>query len=227
MRSGIVLGAVISGCLLLPACGGKSLPVVLPQQAAAVDPHRCAAPFPAGDWQLVHSIEATLPGGHRAFLIGVSVISSAERSIHSVIMTVEGLVLFDARDDGEVTVRRAVAPFDRKGFAAGLMQDVRLVFFSPPGLPDLSGDLADGSVACRYRVSDGGVIDVVVHEDGSWKILRYDRNNRLTRSVSGRYAFAAGRNTSHRLADTVELVAEGKPGYKLVMRLLDAAAPVP
>ena len=64
----------------------------------------------------------------------IGVTSLAGDEISCALMTVEGLTLFAAvfKTGAEPEVRRAVPPFDRPGFARGLMADVRTIFVQPP-----------------------------------------------------------------------------------------------
>jgi hypothetical protein len=119
------------------------LPQVFPASDSA-DPQpgrTCRGPYPEGDWQLLHSIEATLPGGKKGFLMGLTVISSSDRTARCVIMTLEGFVVFDALYDKQITVKRAIAPFDSEVFANGLIEDINLIFFKPTGSIMTSGFL--------------------------------------------------------------------------------------
>lgn len=203
-------------------CSGCShLPRVHPPEASATagSPRSCPDPFPKGKWQLVHSIEAVMPGGRSAFVTGVAVISAEDRSFRCVIMTIEGLAVFEAEWDRRLTVNRAIAPFDLRPFAEGLAEDIRLLFFQPRGSPVESGFLGNGSAICRYRESDGGVVDVVSRTDGNGEIRRYSPDLYLLRSVNlahGKKRNAAG------IPSKLELTAHGDQGYRLIMSLVEA-----
>ena len=205
--------------ILFVLVGCSALPRVYPTAAVVAPQIRqaCAAVFPSGKWQLLHSIEATLPGGRKGFVMGLSVISSVDRSVHCVIMTMEGLVLFDAAYDGRLAVKRAVAPFDSKNFAAGLINDIRLIFFRPGGVPVESGRLENGASVCRYRGADGWIADVIARRDGSWEINQYDRRLREIRTVRG-----SGPTDNAGIFKRIELVAQGLSRYALVMDLVEA-----
>ena len=43
-------------------------------------PPKCRCLFLQGRWQFQHAIEATLPGGHKSVLMGVSIVSADCRS---------------------------------------------------------------------------------------------------------------------------------------------------
>ena len=118
---------------LLASCAG--LPPVTPGgdalRAGADEAFAPGTVFPEGRWQLLHAIQAELPGGRTLVMLGLTVMSSTGRSCRSVLMTLEGFVVFDGEYDRRVTVHRALPPFDSPHFADGLMEDIRLVFFEP------------------------------------------------------------------------------------------------
>ena len=197
----------------------SSLPQVYPAGDAA-DPHpgqACRGPFPNGDWQLLHSIEATLPGGKKGFLMGLTVISSSNRTAQVVIMTLEGFVVFDALYDKQITVKRAIVPFDSEVFSNGLIEDINLIFFKPSGSIMASGFLKSGAAVCRYQKPGGRIVDIISHGEDNWEIKQYLPDFRLARIVKSIYlADLKG------IADKIELIAHGSPGYALVMDLVEA-----
>jgi len=203
---------------LVLSCSG--LPQVVSQGDSA-DPQpvrECREPFPDGDWQLLHSIEATLPGGHKGFLMGLSVISSSNRTARCVIMTLEGFVVFDALYDKQISVKRAVAPFDSEVFARGLIEDINLIFFKPDGALKVSGLLKSGATVCRYQKPDGRWVDIINRGAPDWEIRQYSPDNRLARTVKLMSAGEPGKG----IAEKIELKAHGSPGYELVMELVEA-----
>ena len=205
-----VLGLVLS-------C--SSLPQVYPAaDSADLQPDRaCRGPFPDGDWQLLHSIEASLPGGKKGFLMGLTVLSSLNRTARVVIMTLEGFVVFDALYDKQITVKRAIAPFDSEVFANGLMEDINLIFFKPSGSIMASGFLKSGAAVCRYQKPDGRIVDIISQGEDNWEIRLYLPDYRLARTVKSMYL--ADRKG---ISDKIELNAHGSPGYALVMDLVEA-----
>ena len=197
----------------------SSLPLVYPAgDSADPQPGRaCRGPFPEGHWQLLHSIEATLPGGKKGFLMGLTVISSSNRTAQVVIMTLEGFVVFDALYDKQITVKRAIAPFDSEVFANGLIEDINLIFFKPSGSIMASGFLKNGTAVCRYQKPGGRIVDIISHGEDNWEIKQYLPDFRLARIVKSIYL--ADRKG---IADKIELNAHGSPGYALVMDLVEA-----
>ena len=210
---------LIAAGILFTACG--NLPKVHPagDLATARINQTCRGPFPEGKWQFVHSIEAVMPGGRSGFVTGVVVVSPADRSFRCAIMSLEGLALFEAEWGSELVVHRAIAPFDSRPFAEGLAEDIRLLFLHPSGSPSESGFVADGAPLCRYRGSDGEVVDVVSKGAGRWEIRRYARDLGLLRSAS----IAEGKKSGpDGIPGRIELTAHGPQTYKLVMNLVEA-----
>ena len=202
--------------LILCACAG--LPPVVPDPAAgdAVDPGRI---YPQRSWQLLHALRASMPDGRDLGMLGLTVVSSTARSQHSVLMTLEGFVVFDGEyDQGRLTVHRALPPFDSPHFAAGLMEDIRLVFLAPEGPVIEAGRLQDGGEVRRVRTADGATVDIETLPGGDWRIRRYDPSGNLTRTVRGRH----GRADRAGFPETIQLTAAGGQGYEIVMTLLEA-----
>ena len=202
----------------------SSLPQVYPAgDSAGPQPGRtCPGPFPDGDWQLLHSIEATLPDGKKGFLMGLTVISSSNRTARCIIMTLEGFVVFDALYDKKITVKRAIAPFNSEVFANGLIADIKLIFFKPAGSNMTSGFLINGEAVCRYQKPDGRIVDIINRQEYNWEIKLYLPDYRLARTVKSMFAKEPDLANRMGISDKIELNAHGSPGYALVMDLVEA-----
>ena len=205
---------LLLGMLFLTACSG--IPHIIAVDTALMPKtlKTCGTVFPEGKWQFAHVIEATLPGGGNSQLMGVTEVSSNPERIHAVMMTIEGLVLFDGLEDGKLTIRRGVAPFDSRGFAKGLMDDIRLMFLKPGGEPMGAGITDNGFEVCRYRVSDHVVVDVMVRPDRMFEIREYG-NEQLTRKV---VIELNARSIPEKIAFTAYEPAD----YRLNLRLISA-----
>jgi len=178
----------------------------------------CDVPFPDGRWQFLHTIEARMPGGSKGVLMGVTVISSHTRSVRCVIMTVEGLVLFEAEYDRQLVVHRGIEPFDSPEFARGLMEDIRLIFFRPRGAMIDIGRLKDGARICRYQDSEGRVHDTIIHENSSWELRQYDYHRKRIRTVRA----VPSERSAAQFPQFFELTAHGNHEYQLTMTLVEA-----
>jgi hypothetical protein len=159
-----------------------------------------------------------MPGGRNFMMMGLTVMSSRLRTIRSVIMTLEGFVLFDGEYDQHLTVHRALPPFDSPHFAEGLMDDIRLIFFEPDGPLVACGVLDEGSFVCRHEIPGGGAIDIESLADNGWELNRYSPSQRLTRTVR----VLSGERHLSGFPERMELIASGGQTYKLVMTLLEA-----
>lgn len=200
---------------LLISC--SRLPVIKPVDQAVLPDitRRCHQPFVDIPYRFIHAIEVTLPGGGTGTVVGVTVIDPASEKIHSVIMTIEGFVLFDARYVREVLVDRVVPPFNTKHFAERLMEDVRLILLSPHGRLSSAGVLADGSTICRYDESQGRIVDLIVHQDNSWEIGLYGDSYETIRRVNAS-------SVENRIPKLVKLTAFDYWDYSLLLSLVSA-----
>lgn len=215
----IVLSALMT---LLSGCA--RLPDILPAPvSSAVKADPFAAVYPSGRWQLYHTIDAKVPGGEIQHLVGVAVISSDAESIEWALMTLEGLVLFSGRDNGAgiLTVNRAVAPFDRQGFAEGLMADLRLLFFQPQSPPRQTGILSNGAWVKRFQSKDHDTIDLIVEKDGRWTLHQYV-GAKIACTVAAGDVLADETTEGAKFAQTLTLNRPGLLGYRLAMRLVEA-----
>lgn len=169
----------------------------------------CELIFPKGQWQFVHFLDFNSADGSFGTLIGVTVLKKGE--ISAALLTVEGVTLFEASlsREGRLDVHRAVVPFDKAGFAEGLMKDVQAIFSPPPGSAVSYGSLAKGVAVCRYAAANGGVTDIAISGDDAWQINTYDAD--LIRNQSIQADVDAG---------TLELYGFRPVEYELKMRLI-------
>jgi len=209
--------SVIASCGTLPQIhppNGRALSEAAPQ---------CRRLFLQGSWQFQHAIEATLPGGHKSVLMGVSIVSADSGSIHSVLMTIEGLVVFEAEYDRELRILRALSPFNSERFARGLINDIRLIFFKPPGALVETGTLPNGSAVCRYRQPDNQVVDAVRKSDHHWELQAYNRWFTKKRTVDIFFNDNFRFDGFH-LPNRLKLTSHGFDGYTLDMDLIEAVS---
>jgi len=120
-----------------------------------------------------------------------------------------------------MAVKRAIAPFDSDVFANGLIEDINLIFFKPPGSQMASGFLKSGETVCRYQKPDGRLVDIISRGEHNWEIRQYHLDYRLARTVR---MSAKNPDLTDRkgISDKIELNAPGSPGYALVMDLVEA-----
>jgi hypothetical protein len=209
--------------LLLAVGGCAGLPPLKPldpsQEPAALE--SCRRPFLTEKYRLVHSLNAGMPGGREGQAIGVLVADPRTGGIQSVLMTIEGLVLFDIEYDRTLIVHRAVPPFDAPAFARRMAEDIGLAFFPPGGKPAAWGREEGGGVVCRFERAGGEIVDVLKAEDGAVEIRLYGAGQELRKKVSIPHLERPG------LADELEIRGTGWPPYSLHLRLIEAEAVEP
>ncbi|MEI7639858.1 MAG: hypothetical protein WCJ37_21260 [Syntrophus sp. (in: bacteria)] len=192
------------------------LPVIKPGEPSAVALiEQCRRPYPAVPYRFVHAIEVVLPGGSSGTMIGVTLVDPKAAAVQSVMMTLEGFVVFDGAYDKKVRVDRAVPPFDKPEFAKNMLKDVRLMYLAPEGRPENVGFLEDGAVICRYKGNENPFMDIILYRNGSWEIDAYSEHEELRRRIR------AG-SVKNGIPETVELHGYESWDYTLQMRLISA-----
>jgi hypothetical protein len=205
--------------LLLVGVACAHLPELTPfaEDGKAVA-EKCRSAFPHQPWRATHTIFATLPFGAHGALVGVTAVDPG--GLRAVLLSPEGISLFDGLQnnrnplDPKLRVDRAVPPFDRPAFAAGLMADVGHAFLPPAGEPTVVGRDRSGATVCRWIPERGDSTDVQLGPDGPRAIRTFNRT-RLSREIS-----LLGTPTQG-LFPLVILSVPGTGGYGLEMRLVD------
>jgi len=206
--------------LVLIAC--HSLPAVTPEeQAPAGIEAACRDAFPRQAWRMVHTITTDFPGQRKGVMLGVVSLVPEEHTVACALLSIEGLRLFEAHDDGTLTIRRALPPFDRPALAEGMMRDIRLLFFPPHGPPLLIGRMPSGDPGCRYALADG-YQDIVRKPSGDIVILRYDQRYRLTQRVDITRCHPDGAAGQEAIACRIHLEALQPAQYQLDLDLVEA-----
>lgn len=210
----------LSVFLLLAPLACSHLPEIQPvQDASTYTDESCSRVYPRGDWQFLHSIEASPPAGDKMTILGLSQLSSATGTLHCVMMTVEGVVLFEAEYNGAIDVQRAIPPFDKPGMAEGIVDDLKLIFLQPEAAGVIVGRLDSGDRVCRYALPDGSVQDIAFSAPAHWRIVRYNKRHRPVRTVA---PVPAQGLSSRGMANQIVLKAPGMIGYQLKITLLEA-----
>ena len=203
---------VLGGCAVLPPLK----PLDPSQEPATLE--ACRRPFLTEKYRLVHELKAVMPGEREGQAIGVLLADPQTGSIQSVLMTIEGLVLFDIESGRGLIVNRAVPPFDAPAFARRMAEDIGLAFFSPRGKPAAFGREEGGAAVCRFTRPGGEAVDVLTAEDGAMEIRLYGAGQELRKKVIIPHLERPG------LADELEIRGAGWPSYSLHLRLIEAEA---
>jgi hypothetical protein len=204
--------------LLLFAGGCAGLPPLKPLDPALKPAvwEECRRPFLAAKYRLVHALEAFLPDGGKTTAIGVLVADPRSGSFRSVLMTIEGWVLFDVESGAVPIVHRAVPPFDAPAFARRMAEDIGLAFFAPGGEPVGWGQEEKGFRGCRFARPGGGFVDVLKDEGGVSEIRLYGTGQELLKRVNIPILERPG------LAGELEIRGCGWPSYALRLRLIES-----
>ncbi len=208
------------GCATLPPIvPDNSTPLTYRNPAKEID-----ILFPPGSFQFVHSLELTLPGNHSAMLMGVLNVHSQSRTLHCIVMTLEGLILFEADYTSKgLTIQRGIPPFDSLKFALGLIRDIQLAFFRPSGRLLASGRFDDGLRIFRFSETGNGTIDVISSRDRLlWTLNARNRNHRLGRTIRYQFSKIQTKGAEFGFPETITLTAKGLSRYTLIMTLIDA-----
>ena len=201
----------------------STYPIINPVKSSGIAEirNKCQGVFPVGKWRFVHFIDATLPGKKRIFMMGITQIYPEKKKIHCILMTIEGLVVFDALYDGKIIINRAILPFNSDKFAMGMISDLRLIFFQPEG-PCVEAGVSDtGNWICRYQTDKATTVDVVIHFDNRWTIRRY-RHHRLDRAIQAYFGKDSDLTTKNKIPERLELIARGGQEYSLNLKLIEA-----
>ena len=215
--------------ILLVTAGCAGLPAIIPpDNASAPDEQmlcRELAPlFPSDAVQFVHALELTMQGGHSAMLMGVVNIHPRKQALHCVVMTLEGLVLFEADHASDrFTITRAIHPFDSQALAQGLISDIELIFFKPRGVFEARGTLENKSRILRFSEPDGETLDIVSSPDRTvWTQTLRTPSHRIKRSVRYLFPKAPVNSRPFVFPKSITLTAAFPSRYTLTMTLTDA-----
>lgn len=205
----VLAGGCISAQVMHPLGGATSLSFEVAR-----------AMFPEKYQELVHQIEIKHPVFGRSVCLGVSQVDPGKNELHSLIMTLEGLVLFEASyRQGVLTTVKSLPPFDTRAFAQGLMTDVSLILLPPL---EMEQEMKTGMLPAKcWRRLDGGC-EELLPLDGGGMLARlylarlYDEDRTLIREAEFFSPKPGGP------ASRVKLRAFGLAAYTLELTLLQS-----
>lgn len=142
---------------------------------------QCRQAFPHGEWRFIHSIQVNISDKKRMSLMGISQVESETNSLHCILMTIEGMVIFEAKyEDHNTTIIRSVPPFDSSRFAKRLMQDVKFIFLFPEGKCIDTGLIDNSHYICRYAIDKSHINDIQVHKNKKkWSLHQYKHGKKV------------------------------------------------
>jgi len=154
-----------------------------------------------------------MPLGNNALMLGVT--AHQPEGLRTVVLSPEGVALFDATSaEGKLKVERAVPPFNRTGFAEGLVDDVSHSLIPPRGAATEVGVYETGEAVCRWRGAEERITDVVLSAAQPRAIRNY-RGTGLLREITIVGEAADGWYLE------LKMRVPGAGGYTLDMKLID------
>lgn len=205
----LILTMFLLSCQTLPLINSP----VSPAEEKALT---CPSPFLKEKYRLVHTIETRVAGKTQSAIIGVTLADPSTCFVSCAIMTAEGMVLFEAESGpGTLKITRALPPFDSMDFAKNMIEDIKLIFFTPEGKIQKKGNLPDGARVCRYLEESGDWIDVITDKSEGMSINRYSSAGILKRQVKFN-------KTMGNIYQNIELQANETFNYSLLMTLIEA-----
>jgi len=226
----MILKKLIKFLLLFQICllvSCSTIPAIKPldvKQSTDIK-HKCSLFFPKHPQQFVHSIEASMPGGKKGFMIGITQIFPAKKKIHCIMMTIEGLILFEAVYDKDLEIRRGISPFDSVDFAKGLINDIGFIFFKP-NLFLKAGVMENSDRVCRYKNDVHTIIDIIINSRQDINPLLYltmhqYQNQKLTRTVNAYYNKNSDLSITMEFPSEIKLISHTFPEYSLKLKLVE------
>jgi Protein of unknown function (DUF3261) len=189
-------------------------PLTPEEQARALT--TCLTPYPKTAFSAVHRLSFTFSDNRHVSFIGVTAADQGHDRLRSVLLSPEGMGMFDAvYEKGEIQVRQWMLPGDAAIFASALFEDVRLMFLPPPWDKSAMALQQNGQTICRFR-SQNMVTDVVPSQDGTgYELRRADLNEKPRKVLLMHGPF------THGFAKIMTLASSVEPAYSLVLELLE------
>ena len=166
--------------LALTACAAvPSYKPLSPQSGVA-----CPGIFPSKDFWVVHKIDLQSARIGKGVFIGAAKVELQKNALHAVLMSVEGMVLFEAEyKNGDIKITSAFPPLNDPAFAKGLMADVSFVLLKPAGGPVEQGVDGQGLTACRWTAEADAVLETALMPDGAVRMRLYGGDRRAAKEA--------------------------------------------
>jgi len=144
----------------------------------------CPGIFPPKAFRVIHKIELKSAVIGKVVFIGAAKVEPQKNALHAVLMSVEGMVLFEAEyENGDIKIISAFSPFNDPAFARGLMADVLFVLLKPAGGPLEQGVDGQGLTACRWKAEADAVLETALMPDGAVRMRLYGGDRRAAKEA--------------------------------------------
>lgn len=212
-------GVIGLGLLSHWGCSGAATAIVpvsagVAKQTAAA----CERLFPRGAFELSSVVEASIPFSDDASFIAVVTAPPDQSEFRSVLLSQEGVVLFDAvRRGDQIETKRALASTDVEVMGRQMTGDVRLLLIRPTGPVRQIGVTALGTPICRLG-DEHRQIEVTLSRENEAQLME------IVDGVVTRSAWLKQIDTRGR-AQEIVLTHPGITGYRLRLISQSLASP--
>ncbi len=184
------LTLILAACVAVPQCKPLS-----PQSGTT-----CPDIFPDKAFRAIHKIEMNNALFGKSIFIGAAKVEPQRDALHAVLMSVEGMVLFEAKvEGGDLLVISAFPPLNDPDFTRELMADVLFLLLKPAAAPAETGADEQGLTACRWPTEAGGVLEQTLMREGAIRMRRYDKQRRTIKEAVALPPFDRGMPTQIRM----------------------------
>lgn len=203
-------------CILILTVSCTTLPeIIIPDRPVNEIIETCSRPFLKEKYRMLHSIRAEIPRGGTTPLLGVVVIDPSSEIIDAVLMTIEGLVIFNANYNKKIKINRALPPFDSYKFAEGMIKDIKQIFLRPGETPAYAGLGNNRSMICRYQTNNI-TTDIAFIENRGWTLYQYNEDLKIIKTIHYSNEKSSAQHKK------ITLKSMKKNGYKLYLELIKA-----
>lgn len=179
-------------------------------------------------WVLIQAVTAFIPDGGIQNAFGITRIYPREKRVKCVITSLQGITLLDAEKcNGQVSISRAVPPFDDKTFAGTMFDDMRLIFWKPEGRLIGTGHSPSGEPVCRYALTDKRFVDLMINKDAQIEIRAYSRLKKHIKTIISCYNHGCSRylsETPEGVPAKITIYHHDLIKYRLELELIRAEA---
>ncbi|MHB8091380.1 MAG: hypothetical protein ACYDH8_07285 [Syntrophales bacterium] len=144
----------------------------------------CPGIFPPKAFRVVHQIDIKSALIGKGVFIGAAKVDPQNNALHAVLMSAEGMVLFEAEyENGDIKIISAFPPLNDLAFAKRLMADVLFVLLKPSGGPVEQGVDGQGLAACRWMGGADTVLETTLRSDGAVRMRLYGGDRRVVKEA--------------------------------------------
>lgn len=210
---GIRWSTIVCVCLFFVGCGAAATKIFPTRDDQALRTSAaCERLFPRAGFELSSVVEASIPFSDDASLLAVVTAPADQHEFRSVLLTQDGVVIFDAVRRGDhIDVKRALPSLNAASFGRKMTDDIRLLVMRPRGTLREVGTTDAGKPICRVS-EQGRQVEIVLAGDREAELVEII-NGDVTRRAWMKQIEPNGR------AKEIVLDHPGITGYRLRLLL--------